>query len=76
VVEISAEVMSAAQSYFGLCEDEVVRCHVADGSKFIAQAEANSYDFIAIDAADHDASDGGPHMEAPPLCLYTQEFLR
>ena len=76
VVEISPEVMHVAQQHFGLQEDDVVTCHVADGSKFIADAAEGSYDMIAIDAADHDASDDGPNMEAPPLCLYTEEFMR
>lgn len=76
VVELSPEVMRVAQQYFGLTEDEAVKCHVADGAVFLAEQPPNSYDLVAIDAADHDASDDGPHMEAPPLALYSEQFLR
>ena len=76
VVELNPEVMRVAQQHFGLTEDEAVKCHVADGAVFLAQQPPNSYDLVAIDAADHDASDDGPYMEAPPLALYSEEFLR
>ena len=76
VVELSPEVMRVAQQHFGLTEDESVKCHVADGAVFLAEQPANSYDLVAIDAADHDASDEGPYMEAPPAGLYSEEFLR
>ena len=75
VVEINEEVMHVAQQHFGLIEDEVVRCHRTDGAEFLAVAEQGSYDLIAIDAADHDANDEGPDMEAPPTCFYSDEFL-
>ncbi len=76
VVELSPEVMRVAQQHFGLTEDEAVKCHVADGAVFLAEQPPNSYDLVAIDAADHDASDDGPYMEAPPVALYSEEFLR
>lgn len=76
VVELNPEVMRVAQQHFGLTEDEAVKCHVADGAVFLAEQAPNSYDLVAIDAADHDASDDGPYMEAPPVALYSEEFLR
>jgi hypothetical protein len=75
VVELNPEVMQAARQHFGLAEDEVVRCHVGDGSAFVTEAAAGSYDLVAIDAADHDASNGGPGLIAPPECLCSEEFL-
>ena len=56
VVELSPEVMRVAQGHFGLEEDEVVHCHVGDGTVFLADAAPGSYDLICIDAADHDAA--------------------
>jgi hypothetical protein len=37
---------TAALVLAGLEEDEVVTCHVADGSKFIAEAAPGSYDLV------------------------------
>ena len=56
VVELSPEVMRVAQGHFGLEEDEVVHCHVGDGTVFLADSAPGSYDLICIDAADHDAA--------------------
>eukprot|EP01052_Picozoa_sp_SAG31_P071823 SAG31_NODE_30763_length_376_cov_1.010830_1_plen_105_part_00 len=53
-----------------------MQCHVVDGAKFIADADRASYDLICIDAADHDANDEGPDLEAPPECLSNDAFLR
>lgn len=76
VVELSPEVMRVANEHFGLTEDEAVHCHTMDGAVFLAEQPPNSYDLVAIDAADHDASDGGPYMEAPPAALYAEGWLR
>ena len=49
VAEIDPVVVEAAREFFGVHEDERLRIHVADGAKFIRDAE-QVYDLVLLDA--------------------------
>ena len=52
-----------------------MRCHTTDGVAFLAAQPEGSYDLVCIDAADHDANDVGPDLEAPPAPFCTAAFF-
>lgn len=67
VVEIDADVIEVAKTYFGFREDERMRVHLGDGRAFIEDLRQSAYDVIFLDAF-------GSHSVPPHLT--TQEFLQ
>jgi spermidine synthase len=65
-VDIDPDVVQVAKQFFGFREDSRMHAHVADGRRFIEQAQA-PYDLIFLDA--YAAS-------SVPAHLTTEEFLR
>ena len=65
-VDIDPDVVQVAKQFFGFSEDSRMHAHVADGRRFIEQAQA-PYDLIFLDA--YGASSVPAHMT-------TAEFLR
>ena len=68
IVEISPDIVEAAQEHFGFTEDERMRIEVMDGREFAIQAQQDHrrFDLVILDAFDE--SYIPPHM-------MTQEFL-
>ncbi|TNF29108.1 MAG: hypothetical protein EP329_16565 [Deltaproteobacteria bacterium] len=65
VVELEPRVAAVAQAHLGFTPDPKLRVHIADGRRFIEEAEAQ-WDVIVLDAY-------GPDAVPPPLA--TREFL-
>ncbi|MBN2476486.1 MAG: fused MFS/spermidine synthase [Pirellulales bacterium] len=66
VVDIDADVVEVAKTYFGFREDPTMRAYVEDGRRFI-EKRRNLYDLILLDAFSSDDI---------PYALTTREFLR
>lgn len=66
VVEIDAEVVEIARSFFALPDDERIRVAVADGREYVRHS-TEAYDIVIVDAYDDDRF---------PRPLMTEEFMR
>lgn len=67
VAEIDPAVVTVAERYFGLVQDEGLKVHVGDARSFIEAAAPGAYDLVLLDAfSDREA----------PRHLTTVEFLR
>jgi len=80
VCEISGSVIQAAQTYFGVVEEENhLRIYEKDGAAFLHSAPSGGYDIILIDAAEADTPDSGDDpdaLEVPPPVFVEPEFLQ
>jgi len=70
-LEIDSEVFKACQKYLreisGNYEDERVEFRIADGAKFISEAQEESFDLVIVDCTD---------PIGPAIALYTEEFYK
>ncbi|MFC4439077.1 MULTISPECIES: spermidine synthase [Natrialbaceae] len=66
VVEIDPEVTEAAETYFGLEQDEELNAHAEDGRQFLQNTD-ETYDLIVLDAYKQDQV---------PFHLTTEEFMQ
>jgi len=79
-VDLDSEVIQTCKKHFPwgkAWEDPRVNLHIADGSKFVADAEDGYYDAIIQDSSDpYTWGDDGNKLELPSNILYSEQHFR